>query len=228
MATAPDQFWGTSDRYENTGPLEQYARTRFLLEWVGVGKRVLELGCSTGYISRLLQGRQCRTVGVEQDASAAGRATEFCEQVIVADLNEPNWQKDLLGRFDVILMGDVLEHLMYPDRLLRSLGALLNPGGYLVISLPNVVHWRTRFKILLGKFDYQSEGTLDCTHLRFFSLRSARALIETNGYEIREFRGSVSGRGPRQIRAIFQRLSNVFPGLFAYQLLFKAVPVKTV
>jgi 2-polyprenyl-3-methyl-5-hydroxy-6-metoxy-1,4-benzoquinol methylase len=226
MATAPDQFWGASERYENTGPLEQYARTRFLLKWVGVGKRVLELGCSTGYISRLLRGQQCRVVGVEQDASAASRACEFCERVVVVDLNEPNWYKDVAGCFDVILIGDVLEHLVHPDRLLRSLTVLLSPGGYLVISLPNVVHWRTRFKILAGKFDYQREGTLDCTHLRFFSLRSARALLETNGYEIRQFRGAVSGNGPRHIRMIFQWLSNVVPGLFAYQMLFQAVPGK--
>ncbi len=227
MATASDQFWGKSERYENAGPLEQYARTRFLLEWVGVGKRVLELGCSTGYMSRLLKSQQCRIVGVEQDASAASRAREFCEWVIVADLNESDWLKDVSGSFDVILMADVLEHLVHPDRLLRILGVLLNPGACLVVSLPNVVHWRTRLKILLGKFDYVGEGTLDCTHLRFFSLRSARTLLETNGYEIRQFRGAVSGNGPRHIRMVFQWLSNAVPGLFAYQMLFQAVPARS-
>ncbi len=225
MATVTDQFCGTSERYENTGPMEQYARTRYLLDWVGSGKRVLELGCSTGYMSRLLVRQQCRVVGIEQDASAAIRAREFCDRVIVADLNESHSLDDVGDSFDVILIGDVLEHLIHPDRLMRNLGVLLNPGGCLVISLPNVVHWRTRFKILSGHFDYQSEGTLDCTHLRFFSLRSARALIETNGYRISEFRGSVSGRGPRQVRALFQLLANLFPGLFAYQLLFQAVPI---
>jgi SAM-dependent methyltransferase len=163
-------------------------------------------------------------VGVEQDASAARRAREICHQVIVGDLNEPHWRKDIAGCFDVVLLADVLEHLIYPDLFLRSLVSLLNPGGYLVISLPNVVHWRTRFKILRGNFEYQSTGTLDCTHLRFFSLCSARALIEGSGYQIRRFHSAVSGRGPRQIRAIFQGLSNVLPGLFAYQLLFEAGP----
>jgi 2-polyprenyl-3-methyl-5-hydroxy-6-metoxy-1,4-benzoquinol methylase len=177
-------------------------------------------------MSRLLLKQQCRVVGIEQDPSAAGAAEEFCEQVLVGDLNQSHWLSDVTGSFDVILIGDVLEHLVHPDRLIRSLKGLLNPGGCLVISLPNVVHWRTRFKILLGKFDYQSEGTLDCTHLRFFSLRSARALIETNGFRIKEFRGSVSGQGSRQVRAIFQALANLFPGFFAYQLLFQAVPSK--
>jgi O-antigen biosynthesis protein len=223
-STVRHQFLAPSRRYEQIGPVDRYARNRLLLEWVGDAKRVLELGCSTGYMSRLLVKQQCRVVGVERDADAARSARDVCERVLVVDLNDADWAGDVEGHFDVILMGDVLEHLVHPDQLLRRVTDLLNPGGYLVISLPNVVHWRTRFNILFGNFDYQSEGTLDCTHLRFFNLHSARALIENAGFQIKRFHPAIGGRGSDHVRAVLQCLANVLPGLFAYQLLFQAAP----
>ena len=134
--------------------------------------------------------------------------------------------EQLEERFDVVLMGDVLEHLVYPDEVLRSVRQLLLPGGVIIVSLPNVVFWSQRLKTIFGRFDYQSIGLLDCTHLRFFTLRTALALIENSGYRILEFYPIIGGRFSSRFRLLWQGLANLRPTLFGYQLLFRAQPLE--
>ena len=78
----------------------------------------------------------------------------------------------------------VLEHLRDPLAQLRTLLTRVKPGASVVISLPNVANWTVRLSILAGRFTYRDRGLLDRTHLRFFTLRTARALIEESGCRI--------------------------------------------
>jgi 2-polyprenyl-3-methyl-5-hydroxy-6-metoxy-1,4-benzoquinol methylase len=218
-----------SSRYEYIIPdYEQqpdaYSRTWILLEWVGFGKRVLELGCSTGFMSKYLtQKRGCSVVGIEIDPAAAAQAEKSCLEVLVRDLGARDWINGLPKKaFDVVLMGDVLEHLAEPAALLVQIQPLLDSNAILVISLPNIVHWITRFKILLGHFEYELGGTLDHTHLRFYTPKTARELIESAGYRITKFHPAFGGRLSGHARPVWQWLAHRFPGLFAFQLLFEA------
>jgi 2-polyprenyl-3-methyl-5-hydroxy-6-metoxy-1,4-benzoquinol methylase len=221
----PYGYSKASSRYESgsTFRYDKYDRTEILLDWVGPQKRVLELGCSAGYISRRLTQRGCSVTGVETDSAAAKQAQECCREVHVLDLNIPGWVGTLPERvFDVVLLGDVLEHLVDPARVLREIEPVLDTDGSVVISLPNVVHWATRGKILLGRFNYESIGTLDHTHLHFFTAKTARELIESAGYRITRFHPSIGGRMSGHARSLWQVLAKSMPGLFAFQLLFEA------
>lgn len=212
-----------SSRYEpQNGRLDKYSRNRVLIEWVGRGKRVLEVGCSTGYMSQLMKERNCTVTGVEVDADAARCAANYCEEVHVLDLNSSEWiARFSENRFEAVLLGDVLEHLADPARVLFQVREVLAPNGSLVISLPNIVHWETRVKVLLGKFNYQSCGTLDHTHLRFFTLKTAQELIESAGCRIVRFHPAVGGRMTGHLRPMWQMLAKILPGLFAFQFLFE-------
>jgi 2-polyprenyl-3-methyl-5-hydroxy-6-metoxy-1,4-benzoquinol methylase len=203
--------------------VDKYSRNRILIEWVGTGKRVLEVGCSTGYMSQLMKERNCAVTGVEVDADAARCAANYCDEVHVLDLNSPEWSTRFLeSRFEAVLLGDVLEHLVEPARVLSQIREVLSPNGSLLISLPNVVHWETRVKILLGRFNYQPCGTLDHTHLRFFTLKTAQELIEAAGFRIVRFHPAVGGRMTGHLRPMWQMLAKMLPGLCAYQFLFEA------
>jgi methionine biosynthesis protein MetW len=213
-----------SSRYESdlAVPQDGYERNRILLEWIGEGKRVLEVGCSTGYMSRAMVQRGCCVTGIEVDPVAADRARAYCREVHVLDLSAPDWIASVPEReFDVVLLGDVLEHLVDPAQVLRQAVSLLRTNSSLVISLPNVVHWRTRLRILLGQFDYQSTGTLDHTHLRFFTKKTARELIESSGYRIVRSHLVVGGKKLGPARPLWQWLGCLVPGLLAIQMLFE-------
>lgn len=158
-----------------------------VLRAVGHGKRVLELGCASGVQSRVLHERQgCTVTGIELDPVAAAEARWYCERVIVADLETLDLAAEFAeGKFDVVVIADVLEHLKQPERVLKQLRALVDSGGYIVASIPNVVYAGLVPEVACGKFDYRPYGLLDDTHLRFFTLKSIARLFEQCGLVIR-------------------------------------------
>lgn len=154
-----------------------------VLSYVGQRRRVLELGCSTGQMTRVLQERGCRVVAIEADAEAAKRAAEHCEHIIVGDLEQLDFEVELGDRrFDVIVAADVLEHLKTPEAVLTRLRPFLAPDGYLVASVPNVTHGSVRLALLGGSFPYADTGLLDRTHLRFYNRASLTEMLSAGGF----------------------------------------------
>ncbi len=152
---------------------------------VGENKRVIDFGCATGYFAQLLTTKGCRVTGIEINQDAAKVAEQYCEQVIVADLDLVSLTEILPDQaFDVAIFGDVLEHLRDPWRVLKETQKLLNSEGYIVASIPNIAHGSIRLALLQGKFDYTDLGILDNTHLRFFTRKTLEELLENSGYFI--------------------------------------------
>jgi O-antigen biosynthesis protein len=146
---------------------------------VGDAERVLELGPATGYMSRTFGQRGAAVVGIEVDPKMAEQAAEFCERMIVGDLDTLDLDGELgEERFDAIVAADVLEHLKDPLDVLNRLRPFLRPEGSFVISVPNIAHGSVRLALLSGRFDYQSTGLLDATHLRFFTRETLEQLLE--------------------------------------------------
>lgn len=138
--------------------------------------RVLDVGCGDGTFARHLVTRGCAVVGIEIDKEKAERAGEWCERVIVSDLDDLDID---LGddRFSVICCLDVLEHLKDPTAVLRRLADALAPGGRIILSIPNVTHTAVRLQLLRGEFKYTPAGLLDRTHLRFFDRDELERMI---------------------------------------------------
>jgi 2-polyprenyl-3-methyl-5-hydroxy-6-metoxy-1,4-benzoquinol methylase len=203
-----------ASRYEN--PLGGEGRNRLFVELAAQGRRILEFGCSTGFLSRHLVERGCLVTGIEIDAEAADKARKWCERVLVADLNKQDWNHGLSTDYDTILFGDVLEHLVEPENVLRKASELLAPGGRVIICLPNIAHWSIRASLLRGKFEYTSTGILDVTHLRFYTPKTARKLIENTGYKVISTHPILGGG------RIGGRIRRLFPGLFTKQIIFVA------
>ncbi len=156
-----------------------------VLGLVGSDKRVLELGCATGYMSRVFREQGCQVVAVEIDARAAARASAHCERVIVGDIERIDLDAELGDdRFDVVVAADVLEHLKDPVPTLLTVKRHLRPAGYIVASVPNVAHGSVRLALLGGEFPYSERGLLDGTHLRFFTSASLEKLFADAGLAI--------------------------------------------
>lgn len=158
------------------------------LAMVGWNRRVLELGAASGHMTKAMVAQNCRVTAVEYEAESADHLKEVAEAVIVGDLNAPETVAALPGEFEVILAGDVLEHLIDPKRVLLQLVDLLAPGGRIVVSLPHVAHVDLRLALLQGRFDYGPWGLLDETHIRFFTLKSVREMVRSAGLSIVEMK----------------------------------------
>lgn len=199
---------------------------------IGTGKRVLEVGCATGYVGEHLANELgCRVVGVEAVPAAAEKASarRCYEDVIVGDVQQPMTIAPLAPRsFDFVLFGDVLEHLVSPERALQLTAPLLTNDGRVLICVPSIVHWSMRLRILRGRFDYTDTGTLDRTHLRFFSPQTAEDLVRSAGLVVTEVGGVVwlPGVAYRLPPSVRNRLASVCgrvaPNLFYGQVLIEA------
>jgi GT2 family glycosyltransferase/2-polyprenyl-3-methyl-5-hydroxy-6-metoxy-1,4-benzoquinol methylase len=155
----------------------------------GRDRNVLEVGPATGYVAKALRDRGCRVTGIEVDPDAAEVAAQFCHRMLVADIEELDLEEVFPEeRFDVVVYGDVLEHLVDPEAVLLRTARILAPGGHVVASIPNVTHGSVRLSLMAGQFRYTDTGLLDRTHLRFFDRRGVEELFEDCGYAIQEWR----------------------------------------
>jgi 2-polyprenyl-3-methyl-5-hydroxy-6-metoxy-1,4-benzoquinol methylase len=161
------------------------AHTR-VIRLVGERKRILEVGCATGYMAKVLAEQfGCSITGVELDGEAASSARRFCQSVIVGDVESLDFERTLDGdSFDVVICADVLEHLRNPAATLARLRKLLAPSGYLIASIPNIAHVSVITDLIRGHFDYRPLGLLDSTHLRFFTRETLYACFEAAGMAI--------------------------------------------
>lgn len=157
-----------------------------ILKLVGQNKKVLELGCAAGSMTRALTNlNHCVVTGIEIDAESAEQARPFCQHLIIANLESLDWEKTFeTEKYDVIIAADVLEHLMHPEACLAKLQKLLMPEGYFVLSLPNVGHNGVIAALLNQTFPYKKTGILDETHLRFFSKQDIESLLSQAGFLI--------------------------------------------
>jgi 2-polyprenyl-3-methyl-5-hydroxy-6-metoxy-1,4-benzoquinol methylase len=154
----------------------------FELSFVGYNKSVLEVGCSTGYMTKVLAERGCDVVGIELDPEAANVAEQWADRVVVGNIDDGevwNYVKD--ESFDVVLLGDVLEHLLDPLGSLQQAVRKLKPSGFVVTSLPNVAHGDVCMTLMQGTFRYREVGLLDRTHIKFFTLETIRELLTEAG-----------------------------------------------
>jgi 2-polyprenyl-3-methyl-5-hydroxy-6-metoxy-1,4-benzoquinol methylase len=157
-------------RYEAAvDPAATNSAHAFMAQMVGGNKRVLELGAASGHMTRALCAQGCTVTAVEYDPEAARDLKGHAAEVIVGDLNSATVLDQLRPEFDVVLAGDVLEHLLDPQAVLDRVTRLLTPGGRVVVSLPHVGHVDVRLALLQGRWDYHPSGLLDATHIRFFT-----------------------------------------------------------
>jgi SAM-dependent methyltransferase len=202
------------------------------VEALGEKLRVLDLGFGAGLLARRIRPRCRYLAGIELDPEAAQVGAPFFDRPIVGELLEG--LRALSGEpFDVAVAGDILEHLPDPAVALDILHGLLRKDGALLLSLPNVANVSVRVGLLLGRFDYQERGILDRTHLRFFTRRTGRELLEAHGFRVEsvtptamplELAFPLLAAAPFAwlVRPLAIALARVWPGLFGYQFVYQA------
>ncbi|MGD0436555.1 MAG: bifunctional glycosyltransferase/class I SAM-dependent methyltransferase [Bryobacteraceae bacterium] len=204
----------------------------------GSNQDVLDIGCGEGFFAVELAAAGNRITGI--DDRVVPQENSVFEHYYSADLDaglEPAICRLEGKRFDRVLLLDVLEHLRSPERILDECHRVLKPEGRIIVSLPNVANIAVRLALFAGRFDYQERGILDRTHLRFFTRKTARRLLESAGYAIVTERETVIpielilGMSPdslalRILNGLSAAVTRLLPGLFGYQIMFVARSAK--
>jgi len=182
------------------------ARSAFLRKAIGTGKKVLDIGCRDGSLTKLYMEGNTVT-GLDIDSAALARAAELGIETRQVDLNG-DWNT-APASYDVVVAAKVLEHLYYPEVVLEKIGAVLKPGGMLVGTVPNPYSLMNRFRYLIKQKRHTSLA--DPTHINHFSVQELQTLLEVVFTEVR-----VEGIGSLGV------LARWFPQAFAFNLCFAA------
>lgn len=200
--------YGFSYRVSERGP--QFAA------WIGTGKRVLDLGCRDGSLTAYYIARNTVT-GVDIDQQALTLAHERLGiATLWLDLNRDRLPFDD-GSFDVVVAGEVLEHLVDPTFVVGEVYRVLAPEGVFIGSVPNSFHWRARLAFLQG------HSLEDPVHLHLFSRSEVLKLLRGFAHVEVVPVGGIGGRLLPVFPAwLSQPLVRSLPTLFANDFLFRA------
>ena len=166
------------------GPLElairlfRSARVRRAVRLMPPGGRTLDIGCGRGQYLNMLQERGYRVRGTEHSKETA-RGIEPDVPVDYGDVT-PGRYAD--ASFDLISIWHVLEHLYTPDVTLAACAEALEPGGALMIAVPN-------YGSVQARFGGEQWLHLDLPrHVFQFTEPTLRRLLEQHGFRIEQWR----------------------------------------
>jgi len=219
-------------------PVKQskYSSHYYTRQMAGSGNRILDVGCGEGILAAELKENGNQVSGTDFLQHPQHEADLAHYMPLDLDGGIGPLVEALRGqKFDRILLLDVLEHLKDSGQILRECPALLEERGHVIVSVPNVANITVRLMLLFGSFNYTERGILDRTHLRLFTRRTTRELLEKNGYRILDEKLTVMplelifGLSPENflmklINRTLAILTKLMPGLFGYQIMLVAEP----
>ncbi|KKK49818.1 hypothetical protein LCGC14_3131220 [marine sediment metagenome] len=161
-------------------------------------KSILDLGCGTGTLGKIIKERQpCQVTGIELNKEAVKTARKNLDICIHDNLNR--YDPTLIHyTYDCIILADILEHLISPWAVLKKFAQVLEKDGTVIASIPNIAHPWVISQLQKGLFRYESAGLLDITHLRFFTKTTIGQLFYKAGLKITKITPWPHERNPIQ------------------------------
>jgi 2-polyprenyl-3-methyl-5-hydroxy-6-metoxy-1,4-benzoquinol methylase len=165
-----------------------YSRIRHdIAEFIDQGNhKILEIGCGTGETLKYLKKqKKCNyAVGIDIHKPSIQQAKKYLDQAIHANIETLNLNLKKKS-FDYIILADVLEHLVNPEKTIAKLKPYLTKNGCFIISVPNIRNIQILKNLIFkDEWQYQDKGILDRTHLRFFTKKSILQLLESQKLKI--------------------------------------------
>jgi len=159
-------------------------------------KKLMEIGCSSGALAREYKknNKNCHYIGLDIVESYTHLAKRFCDEVIVADIEQQNeifYSKN--SDCDCWIFADALEHLVDPWLVLKKIRHVIPDNGQIIACIPNSQHWTVIANLAIGNFRYQESGLLDKTHVRFFTRKTIIELFNGTGFEIQIMKSRIFG-----------------------------------
>jgi SAM-dependent methyltransferase len=183
---------------------------------------ILDVGCGDGSALAVAAGAVAaghRFAGIDWSASAVSRARARGLTVVrggaaglpIAD-----------GAADVVIMSELIEHLVDPDRAVEEARRVLRPGGSLLLSTPNLAAWYNRGLLAAGIQPVFSEvslrgvfgrpGRVVAGHLRLFTRRALTQFLAANGFRCVSVTGAAYHDVPGPLRGL-DRLACRWPSV---------------
>lgn len=182
--------------------------------------RFLDIGCGIGFFMEKLhkQNPKLDLYGVDYSEYNIKLAKKLNFKFEKCNIEDGLPYKDKF--FDIVYAAELIEHITNPDYLLEECYRILKPGGFIIITTPNLAAWYNRFLLLFGmqpmfyEFSTKSpkigsgvlgnikQGTIPVGHIRIFTINAMKDLLKNEGFETRDIKGTHFTALPRPIRII--------------------------
>jgi 2-polyprenyl-3-methyl-5-hydroxy-6-metoxy-1,4-benzoquinol methylase len=190
---------------------------------------ILDVGCGAGDNARILKERGKIVDGITLSKAEAFEAGKYCRKVIIYDV-ENGLPEGLNETYDIIICSHVLEHIRYPQKVLADVGLKLKEHSILIVALPNIMVYKYRLKLIAGKFEYEDGGVMDNTHLKWYTFKTGKQLLEDNGFFVEKawvdggipFKSKLGFLNPQMEILIKKFLFKISPGFFGGELFYIA------
>jgi SAM-dependent methyltransferase len=170
----------------------------------GQKPRVLDIGCATGALLAELRNRGWDCTGVEICEAEA----EYARRERGLDVRNKALEKNRFpeNHFDAVLASHLIEHLNNPASLVREARRILAPGGFFIVTTPNISGFQARlFR------DRWRSAIFD--HLYLFSVKTLSTLLRQNGFVIEKtatWGGLAAGTAPAPVKRVFDKAAKRF------------------
>lgn len=225
MAMRPDIFY---ERTEVTHEVVEAKRSEICYDLIvdlitgetNRPKKLLDIGCGDGSFSARLR-KCCEVFGVDVSQKAIDLARRIGVNAYKADIScqELPFSNEY---FDIVYMGDVIEHLLNPDFAIKEVRRVLKSDGFLVLSTPNIASWLNRLLLVVGLQPLSSEvstvksfgryGKQDITpvgHLRLFTYRALKEFLAYYQFSVLKVKGAPFGGLPSVLGKVDVIISNI-------------------
>lgn len=190
---------------------------------------VLDIGCGRGDNARRLKEKGMAVDGISISEKEIVLASPYLRKGLLYNVEQGLPEEVKANKYDVIICSHVIEHIQYPEKLFEDIRMIMNPGSIFIVALPNIMHYRSRWELMKGNFNYQTSGIWDNTHVKWYTFKSAAQLLSENGFLV--IKSDVTGTIPflsvfRKIstektrHSIFKILKGISKGFFGYELLY--------
>ena len=182
---------------EGSEPLEEGLRRAFLLEHVGPGERVLDVGCGEGCFAAELVRAGAKVVGIDVAAEPLRRARVRHPELDLRKVEAEGAWPLTDASFDAVWAGEVIEHVADTGGWLSEIRRVLRSGAVLLLSTPN--HGRLEMlRWALAPHAFEAHFNPRADHLRFYTRRTLKELLEDFGFHEVEVRSAGGPPGARR------------------------------
>ncbi len=156
-------------------------KTQRIFDSLETKGNLLDIGCSSGEFMHYGQVRGFSSYGVELNRRTAEVAKAQGLNVYNGFLEDAKYADDF---FDVIFLGDIIEHVLSPQNLIKECSRILKKDGIIVISTPNLDCWWSKSTFLLYKlFKIPWSSVTPPYHLFQFSFDNLNKFMKQKGFD---------------------------------------------